>query len=100
MVEQTYYYIQQGTEPFRNLALERYFLETVPEHSCLLYLWQNQHTVVIGRNQNCWQECKLQQLEQDGGAHHASVLHPHGPFDTVRALPLLLRPMFPVIPSR
>lgn len=67
MVEQTYYYIQQGTEPFRNLALERYFLETVPEHSCLLYLWQNQHTVVIGRNQNCWQECKLQQLEQDGG---------------------------------
>ena len=67
MIEQTYYYIQDETNPFRNLALERYLLETVPQNSCVLYLWQNQHTVVIGRNQNCWQECKLQQLEQDGG---------------------------------
>ena len=41
MVERTYYYIQQETEPFRNLALERYLLENVPKHSCILYLWQN-----------------------------------------------------------
>lgn len=67
MMEQCYYYIQDGVEPFYNLAVERYLLERVPEHSCILYLWQNQNTVVIGRNQNCWQECKLQQLEQDGG---------------------------------
>ena len=33
MVERTYYYIQQETEPFRNLALERYLLENVPKHS-------------------------------------------------------------------
>lgn len=67
MIQQTYYYIQRDTEPLQNLALERYLLETVPAHSCLLYLWQNQRTVVIGRNQNCWQECKLQQLADDGG---------------------------------
>lgn len=67
MVERCYFYIQDGTEPYHNLAMERFLLEQVPEHSCILYLWQNQHTVVIGRNQNCWQECKLQQLEQDGG---------------------------------
>jgi lipoate-protein ligase A len=31
-----------------------------------LYIWRNQETVVIGRNQNPWSECNLSKMEEDG----------------------------------
>lgn len=55
------------TNPYENLALEAYFLKTCPADTCILYLWQNRHTVVIGKNQNAWQECNVSLLQQDGG---------------------------------
>ena len=67
MIKQIYYYLQDKVEPCYNLAVEQHLLESVPPETCILYLWQNQHTVVIGKNQNCWKECKLQQLADDGG---------------------------------
>ena len=60
-------YITGCTEPYRNLAVERYLLEHTPAGSVTLYLWQNKNTVVIGRNQNPWAECNMTQLRRDGG---------------------------------
>ena len=62
-----FYLLSENTNPYANLALEEYLLWNVQESECILYLWQNRHTVVIGVNQNPWKECLVKALEQDGG---------------------------------
>jgi lipoate-protein ligase A len=51
--------------PWINLALEEYFLNSLPKNHIILFLWQNKDTVVIGRNQNPWTECNLAKMEED-----------------------------------
>ncbi|NLV86322.1 MAG: lipoate--protein ligase [Clostridiales bacterium] len=56
------------TEPHHNLALEEYLFTIMAEDDCILYLWQNKSTVVIGKNQNAYKECKVDTLEKSGGS--------------------------------
>lgn len=67
MVDQIKIYQTDSTDPYLNIATEKYLLETVEKGCCILYLWQNQNTVVIGRNQNAWVECRTSLLEEEGG---------------------------------
>lgn len=67
MIRKVQYFITEEKNPYKNLALEETLLHQVEPDACILYLWQNENTVVIGKNQNMWQECRVQELTRDGG---------------------------------
>lgn len=67
MIQEIKYVNGSSHDPYLNLAIEEYLLESVSRDTCILYLWQNENTVVIGKNQNPWKECRILDLEQAGG---------------------------------
>lgn len=67
MITQIQIYKTNCTDPYQNIATEKLLLETVELGCCILYLWRNKSTVVIGRNQNAWAECRTSLLEQENG---------------------------------
>lgn len=66
MIDTLQIYISDSFDPYENLATEKYLLDNTPQSSCTLYLWQNENTVVIGRNQNPWAECRISLLDKEG----------------------------------
>lgn len=60
------HYMETGsTDPAYNLAFEQYVLENRFSGSYVI-LWQNDNTIVIGRNQNTLQEINRQYVEEKG----------------------------------
>ena len=64
-----YYLETRSTDPYYNLAFEEYVLTYRTEGDYLL-LWQNDNTVVVGRNQNTAEEINADFVE----AHHIRVV--------------------------
>lgn len=67
MIDKLFIYESESFDPYHNLAVEKHLLDLVQPGQCILYLWQNENTVVIGSNQNAWRECRVSALESDGG---------------------------------
>lgn len=60
-------FISNSLNPYHNLAIEERLLHEVGDDELILYLWRNEKTVVIGRNQNIYAEVNLKELEKIGG---------------------------------
>ncbi len=67
MIEKLFFFHSSNTNPYHNLATEYYLLQNIPANALIFYLWQNRHTVVIGKHQNPFRECKVNQLLQEQG---------------------------------
>ncbi len=67
MLNKLRFFIGSSHNPYYNLAVEKHLLDCVEKNEVILYLWQNQNTVVIGKNQNALTECKCALLQEDGG---------------------------------
>ena len=78
------------TNPWFNLATEDWIFQALDANSHTLFLWRNSETVVIGRSQNPWVECKIDKMEADevflarrqsgGGAVSHDLATPISPF--------------------
>lgn len=67
MINKPSIFISNTFDPYTNLATEEYFLEKVDEGQIVLYLWRNERTVVVGRNQNIFAEVNLDALKAMDG---------------------------------
>ena len=67
MIRRTACLIALGGEPYRNLAIEKHLMDTLPEDTAILYLWQNDRCISIGRCQNPLYECRVDPFLSAGG---------------------------------
>lgn len=59
-------YSTKANIPYNNFAIEEYLLDKQPElKETILFIWQNDKSVIIGRNQDIYSECDLDFLKKN-----------------------------------
>lgn len=108
MIKKPEILISRSLSPYENLATEKYVTSHLSAGECVLFLWRNADTIVIGRNQNCWRECKVSEFLESGGriarrlsgggaVYHDvgnlnfSFIYPEGEFSTEEGLEIIAR---------
>ena len=64
--------------PYLNLAVEQALFRDTPSDTVVMYLWRNRRTVVIGRHQNPYAECHVEQLLADERIDSFCLFRPFG----------------------
>ena len=59
-------YVSRSRDPWLNLAIEHYILMKSAKETLALFLYVNKPCVVIGRNQNPWQEVNMNRIVGQG----------------------------------
>ncbi len=59
------YYESKVYDPYINLSFEEHLMDREDENILYFYLWQNQNTVVIGKNQSSKDQCNLELMKAD-----------------------------------
>lgn len=62
-----YYYISPETNVYHNFATESDLHRFVASGVAVLFLWQNDNTIVVGRNQDVYHECMVEEFINSGG---------------------------------
>ncbi|WP_302762178.1 lipoate--protein ligase [Christensenella hongkongensis] len=62
-----YFYLSPNNNPHHTLAVEEYMMNHVSPGDVILYLYIHSDSIIIGKNQNAWAECRHEQLGADGG---------------------------------
>lgn len=57
--------LSESFNPHLNIGTEEWIFDHLDPSQQVLFLWRNEETVVIGRNQNPWSECNLARMKED-----------------------------------
>jgi len=66
MIPEMLIFKSSSNDVYRNLAIEEYLMDQVVDRGPVLFLWQSESAVVMGKNQNPWRECRLDLMKNEG----------------------------------